>query len=76
MTREEQTAIAFAAIKPYIEIAGKLAAIVEWITERDGECLADNPHQLKMARQYLAEARRLRDHGPVATASAEGDTDG
>jgi len=44
----------------YVELSGRLAAIVEWCVENDGECLADNPPQLAYAREILADANARR----------------
>lgn len=40
-------------------LCGRLCAIVEWLVERDGECLGDNPHQLAVAKNALADARAI-----------------
>lgn len=32
-------------------LAGRLAAVVEWCVENDGETLFDNPHQLAHAKR-------------------------
>jgi hypothetical protein len=42
-------------------LAGRLAAVVEWCVENDGETLFDNPHQLASAKLVLADARAFRD---------------
>lgn len=44
-------------------LVGKLSAVVHWCVEHDGECLADNPHQLEEARRILAEAtEKMHEH--------------
>jgi hypothetical protein len=42
-------------------IAGRLAAVVEWCVNHDGETLADNRAQLSIAREALADARKIYD---------------
>lgn len=39
------------------ELVGELCAVVNWCVGHDGECLADNPHQLAIARRVLEKAR-------------------
>jgi hypothetical protein len=51
ITYIEQKALDLAAT------VGKLAGVVAWCIAHDGECLADNPEQLEMARRTLEEAR-------------------
>lgn len=45
----------------YVEITGRLAAIVEWCVNNSGETLDDNPKQLAYAQNALADARRMRN---------------
>lgn len=40
-------------------LAGKLTAMLTWCVEHDGETLADNPHQLAVAKLLLQEARSI-----------------
>jgi hypothetical protein len=44
----------------YVELAGELAAAVEWCVSHSGETLGDNPRQLAYARKVLAKARSKR----------------
>lgn len=43
------------------ELAGRLAAIVEWCVENEGECLGDHPHNLTNAKAVLAKAKARYD---------------
>lgn len=45
----------------YCEIAGELAAVLEWIVARNGECLGDHPHQLAYAERVLKKAKGKRE---------------
>jgi hypothetical protein len=54
----QQVALKLAAI------CGKLCAVVEWVIDRDGECLGDNPRQLAYAKDALAQARALPGVAP------------
>jgi hypothetical protein len=45
----------------YVEITGRLAAVVEWCVNNSGETLDDNPRQLAYAKSALSDARRMRD---------------
>jgi hypothetical protein len=44
----------------YVELCGKLSAIVEWCVTNDGETLGDNPQQLAYARRVLVQAHAKR----------------
>lgn len=56
MTREE---MAYATAQA--ELCGKLAAIVRWCVENDGETLFDNPTVLTKAHEVLAERDALHE---------------
>lgn len=57
---EQERDLAERACLEYCELAGKLAAFVEWIVARDGECLGDHPHQLAYAKTVLEAAKTKR----------------
>jgi len=44
----------------YVELAGRLAAVVEWCVTNEGETLGDNPQQHAYAKRVLAEAKAKR----------------
>lgn len=44
----------------YVDLCGKLAAVVEWCVEHPNECLADNPPALGLATIALRDARAKR----------------
>jgi hypothetical protein len=52
----------------HADLAGRLAAVVEWFVAHDGACLRDNPAVLALACETLAEAIALREDGSADVA--------
>lgn len=40
-------------------VTGRIIAILAWLTENPGDCLADQPAMLATAREMLARLREL-----------------
>lgn len=58
---EQQYELAEHTCLEYCEIAGEMAAVLDWIVARAGECLGDHPKQLAYAERVLAKARAKRE---------------
>lgn len=58
---EQEFELADRTCLEYCELAGELAAVVEWIVARSGDCLGDHHQQLAYAKRVLAKAKAKRD---------------